>query len=68
MLKSLKRDIVSALVMCLLAVIIALAWGSPFVDASAAYADDQAPLKVLLHKVPLKPKPRPGVQKQPPGR
>jgi hypothetical protein len=64
MLKSLKRDILSTLAMCSLAVAIALAWGSPFIDASPAYAEEHAALKQLLHTIPLKSKPHPGGQKQ----
>jgi hypothetical protein len=37
---SLKRDITSCLVLCAVAVGIALAWGSPFVGPRAAYAND----------------------------
>ena len=65
MMKSLKQDILSALVICLIAVLLALAWGSPFIDASPAHAQDRAPLKRLLHAVPLKPKLHPGAAKQP---
>jgi hypothetical protein len=68
MMKSLKQDILSTLAMCSLAVAIALAWGSPFIDASPAYAEDHAPLKRLLHTLPLKAKRHPGAMKQAPGR
>jgi hypothetical protein len=58
--KSLKRDILSALVMCAIAVALALAWGSPFVEAAPAHAQDSEPLQRLIHKLPLKAKPHPG--------
>jgi hypothetical protein len=68
MMKSLKQDILSTLAICSLAIVIALAWGSPFIDASPAYAEDHAPLKQLLHTIPLKAKPHPGAVKQPSNR
>jgi hypothetical protein len=64
MMKSLKRDILSTLAMCSLAVAIALAWGSPFIDASPAYGQEQPRLQRLLHKNLFKPKPHPGAVKQ----
>ena len=68
MMKSLKRDILSALAMCSLAVAIALAWGSPFIDASPAHAEEPAPFRNLTHKIPLIPKPHPGIPRQPSNR
>jgi len=60
MMQSLRRDILSALIMCLIAIVIALAWGSPFVDATPAHAQDTGRVQQLLQKIPLKAKPHPG--------
>jgi hypothetical protein len=59
--RSLKRDILSALVICVIAVVIALAWGSPFVEATPAHAQNSDRLQQLLEKIPLKAKPHPGM-------
>jgi hypothetical protein len=40
---SLKRDITSGLAMSAVALVFALAYGSPFVSARAAHADDAQP-------------------------
>jgi len=58
--QSLKRDLLSALVMCSIAVVIALAWGSPFIQAAPARAQHTGRVQQLLAKVPPKAKPHPG--------
>jgi len=58
--RSLKRDILYALAMCLIVVVIALAWGSPFIEATPAQAQNTDRLQRLLHKFPQKAKPHPG--------
>jgi len=56
--RSLRHDILFGLVMCLIAVVVALAWGSPFVVTSPVHAQDtDRAQQVLLLKV----KPHPGV-------
>jgi hypothetical protein len=47
---SLKRDVVSGLAMSAAALVIALAWGSPFVSARAAHADDPQPQVLQQHQ------------------
>ena len=59
--RSLRQDFLSALGLCSIAVAIALAWGSPFIVPTPAYAQDSGRLQQLLHKLPLKAKPHPGV-------
>jgi hypothetical protein len=62
---SLKRDIVSGLAMSAVALVFALAYGSPFVSPRAAHADDSRP-QVLQQKdqsqlaVQSRTKPHPG--------
>jgi len=58
--RSLRNDIVSALILCVIAVAIALAWGSPFIEATPAQAQDNSRLQQLLEKIPLRAKPHPG--------
>jgi hypothetical protein len=63
--KSLKRDIFSALLMCLIAVVIALAWGSPFIEATPAFAKTSEPMQQALRQLPPKAKPHPGIVSSP---
>lgn len=63
--QSLKRDITTGLAMSAAALVIALAWGSPFVSPRAAFADDQQPQVQQLQKpnqkdVQPRSKPHPG--------
>jgi hypothetical protein len=60
MMKSWKREILAALSMSAIAVAIALAWGSPFIDSNPARAEEQPPLKRLLQANPPIAKPHPG--------
>jgi len=62
---SLKRDIASGLAMSAAALVIALAWGSPFVSPRAAHAADPQPQVLREQKqnqkaVEAKAKPHPG--------
>jgi hypothetical protein len=58
--QSLKRDLFSALIMCLIAVVIAMAWGSPFIEATPAHAQKADRVQQLLKNTPVKVKPHPG--------
>jgi hypothetical protein len=62
---SLKRDITSGLAMSAAALLIALAWGSPFLSPRAAHAADPQPRVLRLQAqiqqaVEAKSKPHPG--------
>jgi len=58
--RSLKQDILTVLAIGAIAVIIALAWGSPFIDAGGARAQNTPRLQQPMHQVTAKPKPHPG--------
>jgi len=60
LMKSLKRDILAAVFMCSIAVVVALAWGSPFVEAKPAFAQATDPTQQALQQLPVKAKPHPG--------
>jgi len=60
--QSLKQDLLAALVLCAIAVVIALAWGSPFIQAGTAHAQMTGRLQ------PFKPKPHPGTAGPPANR
>jgi len=46
--------------MCLIAVVIAMAWGSPFIEATPAHAQKADRVQQLLKNTPVKVKPHPG--------
>jgi hypothetical protein len=64
---SLKRDIASGLAISAVALMIALAWGSPFVSPRAAHADDEQPQAQQQQRqrsqppIQAKAKPHPGI-------
>jgi len=58
--RSLKQDIVFVLAISAIAVVIALAWGSPFIDAGGAHAQNTDRLQQPMQRIPPKLKPHPG--------
>jgi hypothetical protein len=62
--QSLKRDVTSGFVISAIAVVMALAWGSPFVGphaAHAAQAEPQVQIQQPQQAAQAKAKPHPGI-------
>lgn len=59
--QSLRRDFLYALAMSVIVAVIALLWGSPFVDSTPVHAQDSVGLHRVLPQNSVKPKPHPGV-------
>ena len=59
--QSLRRDLFYALGMSAVVAIVALLWGSPFVNSTPVHAQVSTGLHQVVHENPVRPKPHPGV-------